>query len=110
MSSGPPAHALVLRHRAKPGRREDLIEAWRRHMPEAVQANDGHRAYVLCASYVDPDVMVVFQHYRDAAAAQEFLGNPAYLRYLEEAGDLLSGPPEVEAVEPLWSKTAVADD
>ena len=110
MSSGPPAHALVLRHRAKPGRREDLIEAWRRHMPEAVQANDGHRAYVLCASYVDPDVMVVFQHYRDAAAAQEFLGNPAYLRYLEESGDLLGGPPEVEAVEPLWSKTVVGDD
>ncbi|MBB1039112.1 antibiotic biosynthesis monooxygenase, partial [Dietzia natronolimnaea] len=41
-----------------------------------------------------------------AAAAQEFLGNPAYLAYLEESGDLLTGPPEVEAVEPLWSKVA----
>ena len=104
MSSAEPAHALVLRHRAKPGRREKLIEAWRRHMPAAVQNNDGHLAYVLCASHADPDVLVVFQHYRDAAAAQEFLGNPAYLSYLQESRDLLTGPPEVEPVEPLWAK------
>lgn len=104
MSSGPSAHALVLRHRAVPGRRDQLIEAWRRNMPEAVQGNDGHVAYVLCASYSDPDEVLIFQHYRDAAAAQEFLGNPSYLRYLEESRELLSGPPEVEPVEPLWSK------
>lgn len=73
-------------------------------MPEAVQGNDGHVAYVLCASYSDPDEVLIFQHYRDAAAAQEFLGNPSYLRYLEESRELLSGPPEVEPVEPLWSK------
>lgn len=73
-------------------------------MPEAVQANDGHRAYVLFASHADPDILIVFQEYCDAAAAQDFLGNPDYLRYLEESSGLLSGPPEVEAVEPLWSK------
>lgn len=106
MSSGSAGHALVLRHRAKPGRRDELVEVWRRHMPEAVQANDGHRAYMFCASHADPDVLLVFQQYRDAAAAQAFLGNPAYLAYLEESGDLLTGPPEVEAVEPLWSKAA----
>lgn len=104
MSSGSSGHALVLRHRAKPGRRDELVEVWRRHMPQAVEGNDGHRAYVLCASHADPDVLLVFQHYRDAAAAQEFLGNPAYLAYLEASGRLLAGPPEVEAVEPLWSK------
>ena len=81
-----------------------MVEAWRRHMPEAVQRNTGHRAYVLCASQADPDVLMVFQQYRDAAAAQEFLADPGYLRYLEESRDLLSGPPEAEAVEPLWSK------
>ncbi|MFN3601134.1 MAG: putative quinol monooxygenase [Dietzia sp.] len=106
MSSGSAGHALVLRHRAKPGRRDELVEVWLRHMPEAVQANDGHRAYVFCASHADPDVLVVFQQYRDASAAQEFLGNPAYLAYLEESGHLLTGPPEVEAVETLWSKAA----
>ncbi|GAA3517538.1 putative quinol monooxygenase [Dietzia aurantiaca] len=104
MSPAPPAHALVLRHRAISGRRDELIEVWRRNMPEAVTENDGHVAYVLCASYSDPDELLIFQHYRDAAAAQQFLGNPAYLRYLEESRHLLSGPPEVEPVEPLWSK------
>lgn len=104
MSAPAPAHALVLRHRAKPGRRDQLVEVWLRNMPAAVQANDGHLAYVMCASHADPDVLLVFQEYRDAAAAQQFLGNPDYLRYLEESRGLLSGPPEVEAVEPLWSK------
>ena len=105
MSSGSAGHALVLRHRAKPGLRDQLVEVWRRHMPEAVQANDGHQTYVICASHADPDVLLVFQQYRDATAAQAFLGNPAYLAYLRESGELLTGPPEVEAVEPLWSKT-----
>lgn len=97
-------HALFLRHRARRGKRDQLIEVWRRHMPAAVGGNDGHEAYVYCASHADPDVLVVFQQYRDAAAAQAFLGDPAYLAYLEESKDLLAGPPEVEAVEPLWSK------
>ena len=106
MSSGPVPHALVLRHRARPGRRDALVEVWRRHMPDAVRDNDGHQAYVLCASHADPDVLLGFQQYRDAAAAQEFLGNPAYLAYLAESGGLLAGPPEVEPVESLWSKVA----
>ena len=109
MSSGPTAHASVLRHKAVPGRRDQLIEAWRRNMPEAVTDNDGHVAYVLCASFADPDELLIFQHYRSAADAQRFLGNPAYLKYLEESRDLLTGPPEVEPVEPLWSKGPVQD-
>src|SRR5699024_9530211 len=88
-------HALFLRHPVKPGKRDELVEVWRRHMPEAIEANDGHEAYVYCASHADRDVLVVYQQYRDAAAAQAFL---------EDARDLLAGPPEVEAVEPLWSK------
>lgn len=103
MSTDAP-HALFLRHRVKRGKREKLVEVWRRHMPGAVDGNDGHEAYVFCASHADPDVLVVFQQYRDAAAAQAFLGDPAYLAYLEESRNLLAGPPEVEAVEPLWSK------
>ena len=69
MSSGPVPHALVLRHRARPGRRDALVEVWRRHMPDAVRDNDGHQAYVLCASHADPDVLLVFQQYRVAHAA-----------------------------------------
>ncbi len=59
---------------------------------------------MFCASHADPDALVVFQHFPDAAAAQEFRGDPAYPACLEESGELLSGPPEVEAVEPLWSE------
>ena len=102
-------HALILRHRARRGRRDELVEMWRRHMPGAVDGNDGHEAYVLCASHADPDVLVVYQQYRDAAAAQAFLGDPSYLAYLADSRQLIAGPPEVEPVEPLWSKAVGPD-
>src|SRR5699024_9444101 len=54
-------HALFLRHPVKPGKRDELVEVWRRHMPEAIEANDGHEAYVYCASHADRDVLVVYQ-------------------------------------------------
>ncbi|HHX83811.1 MAG TPA: antibiotic biosynthesis monooxygenase [Actinomycetales bacterium] len=98
------SHALFLRHRARRGKRAALIRVWDEHMPAAIEAHDGHEAYLMCASHADPDVLVVYQQYRDAAAAQAFLANPAYLAYLEAARRLLKGVPEVEAVDPLWSK------
>lgn len=99
-----PSHALFLRHRARKGKRGALIRVWNEHMPAAIEAYDGHEAYMICSSHVDPEVLVVYQQYRDAAAAQAFLANPAYLAYLEASRHLLKGVPEVEPVEPLWSK------
>lgn len=98
------SHALILRHRVRRGKRDALIKVWNEHMPAAIEANEGHEAYVFSTSYADPRVLVVYQQYRDAAAAQAFLGDPAYLAYLEASRHLLAGPPEVEAVQPLWSK------
>jgi quinol monooxygenase YgiN len=98
------SHALFLRHRARKGKRAQLMRVWREHMPAALEAHDGHEAYLICSSHTDPEVLVVYQQYRDAAAAQAFLANPAYLAYLEASRRLLKGAPEVEPVDPLWSK------
>ncbi len=100
------AVALFIRHTALPGRREELAEVWSRHMPSAVQGNDGHTDYHYCFDADDADAIVVFQRYVDSAAAEAFLEEPAYLRYLAESKQLLAGPPTVTTALPRWTRTA----
>ncbi len=99
------AVALFIQHRALPGRREELAEVWSRHMPSAVQGNDGHADYHYCFDAQDEDAIVVFQQYVDAAAAAAFLQHPSYERYLAESEHLLAGPPTVTTAVPHWSRT-----
>lgn len=64
----------------------------------------GHRDYHYCLDAHDDDAIIVFQRYVDATAAEAFLGDPAYQRYLAESSHLLAGPPTVTSALPYWSK------
>jgi quinol monooxygenase YgiN len=48
--------------------------------------------------------MCAFQQYTSAEAANNFLHTASYLEYLKEAEPLLSGPPQITALTPVWSK------
>jgi len=96
--------ALFLTHRTKPGRRDDVERVWRRHMPDAIAANDGHELYRYCFAEDSPDVIVVYQQYVDADAAAAFLETPPYLAYLREVEPLLEGPPEAVRAVVRWQK------
>ena len=96
--------ALFLTRRTKPGRRDDVERVWRRHMPEAIAANDDHEHYHYFFADDDPDVIVVYQQYIDRSAAESFLTTPAYRAYLEEVQTLLKGPPHVVRAIPRWQK------
>lgn len=98
------AVALVIRHTALPGRRDELAEVWSRHMPSSIQGNDGHTDYHYCFEADDPDAVIVFQRYVDPAAAEAFLEEPSYQRYLAESLPLLAGPPTVITGLPYWTK------
>lgn len=95
--------ALFLMHKTKPGSRDEVEQVWRKHMPAAIEANEGHERYFYCYSE-DPDQIVVYQQYVDADAAAAFLQNPAYVAYLAEVESLLEGPPQVIRAIPRWSK------
>lgn len=98
------SHGLFITHRAKPGRRADLIAAWEQHMPAVVQANPHHEAYVCTRVVQDPDAVMVYQQYTGADEAAAFLREPAYRAYLDASEHLLASPPSVTLVEPLWTK------
>lgn len=96
--------AIFIAHRTMPGARERVQAVWQRHMQPAITANPGHLAYHYGFDAADQDVIRVFQLYTDASAAAEFLKSAAYGDYLAEVEPLLLGPPEVAAVDQVWSK------
>jgi quinol monooxygenase YgiN len=98
--------ALVVRHKTQPGKRDEVRKVWEKHMAPAVASNPGHLAYFYCFDNTDPDSIYAFQQYETAEASQAFLKTDAYLAYLKEVEPLLSGPPQVTALTPVWSKQA----
>jgi len=97
--------AIMIRHQTRPGARDDVRRVWERHMAPAVTGNPGHIAYFYCLDEADPEGITAFQVYEDAASSAAFLETEAYRAYLAEVEPLLTGPPQVTALTPVWSKT-----
>jgi quinol monooxygenase YgiN len=96
--------ALFIKHKTLPGKRDEVRKVWEKHMAPAISANPAHIAYFYCFDNADPDSICAFQRYASAEAAQDFLKTSSYLAYLREVERLLSGPPQVTTLTPLWSK------
>ena len=101
-----PSLALVIKHKTQPGKRDEVRKVWEKHMAPAVSSNPGHLAYFYCFDNADPDAIMAFQHYVSAEAAGAFLKTDSYVAYLQEVEALLSGPPQVTTLTPMWSKDA----
>lgn len=98
--------ALIIKHKTRPGKREEVRRVWERHMAPAISANPGHTAYFYCFDDNDPDSIYAFQQYASAEASREFLKTDSYAAYLKDVEPLLAGPAQVTALTPIWSKGA----
>jgi len=98
--------ALIIKHKTQPGRRDEVRKIWEKHMVPAIAANAGHVAYFYCFDDGDPDSIYAFQQYSSLEASQEFLQTDSYASYVSEVAPLLSDPPQVTALTPMWSKGA----
>ncbi|MBC8036250.1 MAG: antibiotic biosynthesis monooxygenase [Rhizobiales bacterium] len=96
--------ALFVRHKTKPGKRDEVRKVWERHMRPAIAGNPGHEAYFYNFDNNDPDSICAFQQYTDLAASQDFLKTDSYAAYLKEVEPLLAGPPEITSLTPMWIK------
>jgi quinol monooxygenase YgiN len=95
---------LLIRHKTRPGLRDEVRRIWERHLQAEIDSNPGHEAYFYCFDDSDPDGICAFQVYASAEAPQAFLRTPNYAAYLEEVDPLLAGPPEVTPLSPSWIK------
>lgn len=96
--------AVIIKHKTQPGKRDEVQQVWEKHMAPAIAANPGHLAYFYCFDNADPDVICAFQQYSSAEASQAFLQTASYAAYLADVEPLLSGPPQVTALTPMWVK------
>lgn len=96
--------ALFLRHHAKPQMRDDVHRVWEKHVKPRVEANPAHEAYFFCYDDKHPDAINVFQLYRDAAAAREFMSGSWYAAYLDEVSQFIQSPPEIAPASLVWAK------
>jgi len=100
------AAAVLVTHRTRPGKRDQVRDTWQAHMPAAVSANPGHLAYFYTFDSADADVIRAFQVYSDKEAAQAFLNTDSYRDYVAAVEPLLAGPPEVAISQVVWAKGA----
>jgi quinol monooxygenase YgiN len=97
-------YALIVKHKTRPGKRDEVRRVWETHMAPAVSGNAGHHAYYYCFDDADVDGICAFQVYADANASREFLRSQSYADYLRAVEPLLVGPPQVTTLTPVWTK------
>ena len=96
--------ALFVKHKTKPGKRDEVRAVWERHMRPNIVSNPGHEAYFYCFDNNDTDSICAFQQYADLKSSLDFLKTDSYAAYLKEVEPLLLGPPEVISLTPVWIK------
>lgn len=96
---------VLLKHQAKPGRRDELEAVWKQYMQPVIDGNESHLHYVY-AFGEDADTVIAMQIYRSAEDAQAFLKQSAYLAYVEASRPLIEHEPEVTTFSPRWIKTS----
>jgi quinol monooxygenase YgiN len=96
--------ALFVRHRAKPGYRDDVRRVWEKYVRPRAAANAAHEAYYFCFDNNDPDVIYVFQLYSDPDAMTAFLAGAWYPEYLAEVSPLVAEPPQLTPAALIWAK------
>ena len=99
--------ALFIKHRALPGKRDEVHRVWEKHLQPNIAANPAHEAYFYCFDDNDPDTICVFQLYGDRASSRDFLTTPWYASYLQEVSTLLAGQPEIGTATPVWVRSAM---
>lgn len=79
------------RMRAKPGRRDELVQVLGR-LADAVAGEPGCEVYSFWAADDDPDLVLAFEQYADEAALGAHFQNPALREVGGAVGDLLAEP------------------
>ncbi|MEX0409811.1 antibiotic biosynthesis monooxygenase [Aquibium sp. LZ166] len=98
--------ALYIRHKAKPGKRDDVRRVWEKYARDYVAGSDGQLSYYYCYDDNDPDAIVVFQLAANQASGQDFVKQPWFADYERETAVLLAEPSEFRAATPQWVKGA----
>ena len=97
-------NAAIVRHKAKPGKRDEVRRIWEKYARDYVAGSNGTLSYYYCYDDNDPDTIVAFQLSADATGLQDFVKQPWFADYQRETAELFAGPSEIRSVTPQWMK------
>ena len=98
--------ATFVRHKAKPGKRDDVMRVWEKYAREYIAGSNRTFSYYYCYDDNDPDMVIVFS-LAEQATGQEFVKQPWFSDYQRETAALLAGQSELRTATPQWVKGAV---
>ncbi len=96
--------SLIVRHRAKPGQREEMRAVWERYIKVNALRNPGHLSYFFNYDQDDPDGVIAFQVFSSVQAKDAFLSSEWYPEYLESVSEFVAEPPQITTASVVWSK------
>jgi quinol monooxygenase YgiN len=98
-----PQIAAIARIPAKPGRRDDLINALK-PLIEAVEAEEGTLRYILHTDLKDPDVLWFYEQYTDNDAFAAHGSSEAMKTLGPAIGEFAGGKVDIHIVAPVIGK------
>jgi quinol monooxygenase YgiN len=87
--------ALVVTLQVKPGRREAFLAEMRLDAESSVRDEAGCLLFHVLADDAQPEVVRLYELYRDDAAVEAHKATPHFLRWAEVTRDWLAAPAEV---------------
>jgi quinol monooxygenase YgiN len=97
------ATAMIVRSRARPGKREELRAAWDKYLRAESESDPTRLLYLYLYDADDPDAYVLVEVLAKGASPPP-PDAPFFQRFMQEAAPLLDGMPAVQQTEVVWSK------
>jgi quinol monooxygenase YgiN len=97
-------NAMVVKFRAKPGKSEEMKAFWLAMQKEVAHSEPGNVQYDLLVMAGDPDVYVIVERYKDAAAVAAHGQSEKAKAMFAKLGELMAGAPTADYMQLISSK------
>ena len=109
MAAEPPARpantdTMVVKFRAKPGKSEEMKAFWLEMQKEVARSEPGNVQYDLLVMAGDPEVYVIIERYKDAAAVAAHGQSERAKAMFAKLGELMEGTPVADYMRLISSK------
>jgi quinol monooxygenase YgiN len=95
---------MVVKFKAKPGKSAEMKAFWLEMQKEVAKSEPGNVQYDLLVMANDPDVYVIIEHYKDAAAVAAHGQSEKAKAMFAKLGELMDGAPQADYMKLVSSK------
>jgi len=95
---------MVVKFRAKPGKSAEMKAFWLEMQKEVARAEPGNVQYDLLVMAGDPEVYVIIERYKDAAAVAAHGQSEKAKAMFAKLGDLMDGTPQADYMQLISAK------